>query len=44
MIGTVLDNIIIKRFRYNNNPIDNSIDNDNNVFFSNKRAYLHLLI
>ena len=37
MIGTVLDTIIIKGLRK-----DNSIDNDNNVVFEIKRAYLHL--
>ena len=35
--GTVLDTIIIKELRK-----DNPIDNDNNVVFKIKRAYLHL--
>ena len=39
MIGTVLDTIIIKGFEK-----DNPIDNDNNVVFKIKRAYLHFLI
>ena len=37
MIGTVLDTIIIKGFRKLR-----PIDNDNNVVFKIKRAYLHL--
>ena len=37
MIGTVLDTIIINRFRKLR-----PIDNDNNVVFKIKRAYLHL--
>ena len=37
MIGTVLDAIIIKGFKK-----DNLIDNNNNVVFKIKRAYLRL--
>ena len=37
MIGTELDTIIVKGLRK-----DNPIDNDNNVVFKIKRAYLHL--
>ena len=36
-MGTVLDTIIINGFRK-----DKPIDNDNNVVFKIKRAYLHL--
>ena len=38
IIGTVEDTIIIKGLRK-----DNPIDNDNNVVFKIKRAYLHFL-
>ena len=39
IIGTVLETIIVNGFRK-----DKPIDNDNNVVFKIKRAYLHLLI